>query len=253
MTLKDKLAQGNLCAGTFVLVCKGADFSAFISTLGFDYLILDMEHTSCGMEEIRTMIQPALYAGVAPIVRIPELRYEHVARALDAGAAGIMLPRVESAEEARTLVQYAKYKPEGVRGFTTFAAQSGFKKPDDPAAYARQRNQEIFLIAQIESAKAVDQAADILAVPGIDCCFVGTNDLAFDMGLAGQTEHPEVEKKIKTCLDVSRRLGRHFSLPVRKPEDIPVRMAAGVKMLTLSSESSLLAFGADAFLGQIQK
>ena len=149
--LKDRLQQGEVCTGTFLLFFFGGDVVQFFAGLGLDFLILDMEHSALDFARARDTIVVARGCGIAPLARVAEAQYTQVARALDAGAEGIVLPRVESPAQARELVRCGRFPPEGERGLTTFAGHNDFTGVADVGRFAAERNRNILLFVQIET------------------------------------------------------------------------------------------------------
>jgi 2-keto-3-deoxy-L-rhamnonate aldolase RhmA len=247
-SLKHRLKQGEVCKGTFLLFLAGGDVVEFLAGLGFDYFFLDMEHSTLDLGRVRETILAARAYGVAPLVRVPELQYHLVNRVLDAGAEGIMLPRVESREQAETLVHYARYRPEGVRGISTFAGHNSFTRIPDVPAFLAERNQRIMLFVQIETLPGVENREAILSTPGLDGCFVGTGDLAMGMGYAGQRDHPAVIAEAEKVLATARDLGLLTTIPIRTPDQVARWVERGMNMLTLSTDGDMLAAGAGLYL-----
>ena len=216
-SLKARLVAGDRCKGTFALFSSGGDFAQFLAGLGFDFFILDLEHSMFDLGTTRETILAARAAGLATIVRIPEAAYHFAARVLDAGATGLMLPRMESREQAENLVRFSRYPPQGERGISTFAGHNEFTRIPDVPAFLRRRNEDILLVAQIESVKGVEQCDAILGTPGLDACFIGTGDLAMSMGLAGQPNHPDVMAQAEKVMASATRHKLIVSLPIRAP------------------------------------
>ena len=251
--LKERLQRGEVCVGTFLLFLAGGDVAQFFAGLGFDFLILDMEHGSLDLARARETIQVARACGVAPLVRVAEAHYHLVTRALDAGAEGIVLPRVEDPQQCRDLVRYARFQPEGERGLTTFGGHNDFATVPDIAGFAAERNRNVLLFVQIETRAGLERRSDILSVPGIDGCLVGTGDLSFSLGVPGQLQHPEVLGAVDAIFAACRERQLIYTLPVRTPEDVPRWQAAGMRMMTLATDGALLATGARQFLANVKR
>src|SRR5688572_10780886 len=250
-SLKARLANGEYCKGTFALFSAGGDFALFLAGLGFDYVIFDLEHSMFDLSTTRETILAARAAGVATIVRIPEIAYHFAARSLDAGATGLMLPRMETREQAEKLVQFSRYPPVGERGISTFAGHNDFTRIPDVPAFLKARNAAVMLVAQIESVKGVDNREAILSTPGLDACFIGTGDLAMSMGFAGQPNHPQVLAQAEAVIATARQHGLIVSIPIRAPEDIAYWISRDMKMLTLASDGSFFSLGAGLFFKEI--
>jgi 2-keto-3-deoxy-L-rhamnonate aldolase RhmA len=250
-SLTSRLRNGEICKGTFLLFLVGGDVAQFMAGMGFDYLILDLEHSAFDLGPVRETILAARASGIAPIVRVPEVQYHLVARVLDAGAEGIMLPRVETRQQAADLVRFARYRPQGERGISTFAGHNDFARIADVPAFLAAQNERILLLAQIETTAGVENREAILSVEGLDGCFVGTGDLAMSMGFAGQPDHPEVLAAAERVLASASERGLITSLPIRAPEMVGRWVEAGTKMLTLSTDGGLLSAGAGPFLAAV--
>jgi 2-keto-3-deoxy-L-rhamnonate aldolase RhmA len=250
-SLKSRLRDGEICKGTFLLFLVGGDVAQFLAGLGFDYFILDMEHSSFDLGPARETIRAARAAGIAPIVRVAEAQYHLVARVLDAGTEGIMLPRVETRQQVEDLVRFARYRPQGERGISTFAGHNDFTRIADVPAFLAAQNERILLLAQIETAAGVANREAILTVPGLDGCFVGTGDLAMNMGFAGQSDHPAVLATTESVLALASQRGLITSLPIRAPDMVARWVKAGTNMLTLSTDGGLLSAGAGLFLAAV--
>jgi 4-hydroxy-2-oxoheptanedioate aldolase len=164
-----------------------------MARLGFDWLVVDMEHTAQNPTLMADMVAIIADAGTcAPMVRIPANSVEWFKWALDAGAWGIIVPMVNSAEEARRVVDWAKYPPLGNRSIGGAFGPYGFGITDWPS-YARMANDEIIVTVQIESKPGLQNLDEILSVPGIDVAFVGPNDLHAQLGLTPSSDGAEPE------------------------------------------------------------
>ncbi|MFI9386662.1 HpcH/HpaI aldolase/citrate lyase family protein [Kutzneria sp. NPDC052558] len=150
---------------------------------GFDFVVIDMEHAPLSLPDVYTQIVTALANDIAPLVRVPDHGGSTIQRVLDAGAAGILAPHVDTVEQARKVAAATRFPPTGARGSggTSRAARWGLLPR---AEYLRVGNEDVLCIAQLESALAIDNVSEILAVPGIDGAFVGAADLALETGLA---------------------------------------------------------------------
>ncbi|MEJ7685706.1 MAG: aldolase/citrate lyase family protein [Variovorax sp.] len=174
---------------------------------GFDFVLIDNEHGSAGHETTENMLRAARASGIVPVVRC--LRQD-MARVLDMGASAVQVPMVESAAEARDLVQQVRYPGGGRRG-SAFSSRAAGYGAFPGAAHTQRSNQGIALIVMIETPEAVEQAAEIAAVEGVDAVFVGPNDLSHSMGFGSDWKSPVVEAAIEraACDLWSRQLRRN--------------------------------------------
>lgn len=170
---------------------------------GFDFVVIDNEHGNSTLESTEHMIRAAKAVNVIPVVRTLETDILHV---LDLGASAIKIPGVNTAEKAKRIVHAAKYPPLGQRGaaFATRAAGFGFFGGE---AHVKASNEGTSVMVMIETAEALRNLDRILAVEGIDCAFVGPNDLSFSMGLPGQVNHPEVRAAVEGAVKRIRASG----------------------------------------------
>jgi 4-hydroxy-2-oxoheptanedioate aldolase len=190
--VKEKLKRGEPSLGAW-LSLPSVLSARIMARLGFDWLVVDMEHTAHNPVLMADMVATIADAQTcAPFVRIPSHSVEWFKWALDAGAWGIIVPMVNTREEAQMAVEYAKYPPRGTRSIGGAFGPYGFGITDWPE-YARMANDEIIVTVQIESAQAMQNLDDILSLPGIDVAFVGPNDLHAQLGLTPSTEGAEPE------------------------------------------------------------
>src|SRR4051812_18245891 len=181
-TVKRALAAGDTAIGTMVFEFNSTGIGRVAASAGAEFVIFDMEHTGWSIETIRMLVATTRAAETVPMVRVPATQYHLLSRPLDVGAMGLMIPMVEDAVQAQLIVRSAKYHPQGGRG-TAFGVAHDDYVPGDVAAKMASANAEGFLIAQIETAKGVENAAAIAAVDGIDCLWIGHFDLTQSLGI----------------------------------------------------------------------
>lgn len=166
---------------------------------GFDHVMIDWEHGSFGTDSVVSMIRAAQFTGITPVIRVPANEEVWIKRVLDAGALGVIVPHVSSREQAEHAVAAARYRtgdtPEGRRGACPSIRAAGHMARDW-RSYAETANSEIFVAVAVESPEGVAALPEILEVPGIDAVFLGTFDLAHDMGFYGDNNAPEVSSQI---------------------------------------------------------
>jgi 4-hydroxy-2-oxoheptanedioate aldolase len=164
---------------------------------GFDWLLLDMEHAPNELPMVHCQLQAAMGSNTHPVVRPPWNDMVTIKRLLDIGAQTLLIPYVESAEEARNAVAYTRYPPDGVRGYASAARASGFGRIVD---YPKQCANELCLLVQIESRLGLDNLEEIAGVEGVDGVFVGPGDLSAALGHAGEIKHPDVQAAIENAI-----------------------------------------------------
>ena len=183
--VKQKLAGGQLSVGTFVTEFDSPGLMQMAAAAGAEFLLFDMEHSAFSMEQVRRQMAYARGLNIVPMVRVPTGQYHFIARCLDAGALGIMVPMVESPEQARQIAEAVQYPPQGRRGAIFGAAHDDFETAD-LVETMKQANQRTLLIAQIESERGLEHAEAIIATPGVDVAWVGHFDLSNFLGIPGQ-------------------------------------------------------------------
>ena len=209
--VKEKLARGEVVASMTVRLTRSVEIARLARTAGFDSIYIDVEHSSLSLETTSQICVAALEIGIAPFVRVPSTRPEHVSRVLDAGALGVIAPHISSAAEAREVVTAAKYPPLGERshaGTLPHLHYRSFPVAEVNAAM----NDATMVVVQFETADAIERAEEIVAVAGVDMVLIGTNDLLADMGLAGQYEHRRVRDAYERTLAACRKHGKHLGV-----------------------------------------
>lgn len=232
--------------GTF-LGTASAITAEVCAASGFDWLLLDLEHGAGGEEQVRDVIPAAGSYGVPTVVRVETDARIRMGRVLDNGAAGIMLPRMDSAQQVREAVTHLRYPPRGDRGVATYNRACRFGL--DPGALDR-ADEEILVIAQIESAAAVAAVDEIAAVDGVDVLFVGPRDLSHDLGVPGDTSAPAFVEALDTVLAAGQRHGKACGLLVMDGAGARLRLQQGWSFVAIGSDSTLLAAASRAALAQ---
>lgn len=228
--------------GTMLRISRNPAAAHIAKNAGLDFIMADMEHGDYSFETLAVVCGAARAAGLRGLVRVPELARGYVSRALDCGADGVMAPMVESEDQARNLVAWAKYPPLGKRGLSSFGAHSGFLKIGDTNAFMARSNDNVMTIAQIETAAGIESVDKIAAVSGIDALLVGPNDLAVALGCAGDLDCDLMNKAIAQVAEAARRRARLFGLhaPVNL---IKKWMPRDLRLVMISTDLHMLAEG----------
>jgi len=186
--VKAKLRHGDLVIGTMVFEFASSGIGTLAANAGAEFVIYDTEHTGWGWETIARVLASSPHATV-PLVRVPTTERSLVSRPLDVGAMGLMVPMVQSAAQARNIVDWSKYPPVGVRGAAFGVAHDGYLAVDNLETMSS-ANAETLIIAQIETVDGLENLDEIAAVDGVDVLWVGQFDLTNSMGIPGQFDHP---------------------------------------------------------------
>lgn len=181
---------------------------------GYDWIVVDREHSDIDLATFTNLARGMYGRGCAPLVRVPENDTLSIRLSLDQGAAGVVVPMVDTPEQAREAVAASKYPPQGTRGF---AAPRCSDYGAEAASYNAEANERTVVIVMIESKQAVDNCDDILAVEGVDGVLIGTFDLSGSLGVTGQTEHPLVldarRRVLEACDGAGKTAGIHVVFP----------------------------------------
>ena len=205
--IKERLSAGGVSIGTMVFEFATTGIARIAAEAGADFVVFDMEHTGFSIETIRMLMATSRGANLVPMVRVPATEYHFIARVLDMGAMGVMVPMVESAEQARRIVQSAKYPPVGRRGAAFGVAHDDYTG-GDIAAKVESANRQTLLIAQIETAEGVRNVDEIAAVPGIDVLWIGHFDLSNSLGIPVQFDHPQFRSAVAKVLGACKQHGK---------------------------------------------
>ncbi len=219
---REKLEAGELALGFTVKLVRSVEVAAAAKAAGFDWLFLDCEHGTLGLDAAAQIAVAALDAGIAPIARVPNGEYAIATRLLDNGVMGIVVPHVDTPDEAREVVRRLKYPPTGHRSIGGIGPHYGLRsmKLGDAAAAMNAAN---LTVVMLETPTAIENAEAIAAVPGIDVLLIGTNDLCFEMGIPGEYTHARVSAAYERTVGACRKHGKHAGMGGIYVEDIMER------------------------------
>ena len=238
------LEAGALSLGFTVRLVRSVEIAPAAKAAGFDWLFLDCEHGTLDLDAAAQIAVAALGAGIAPIARVPNGAYSMATRLLDNGVLGIVMPHVDSAEEAREVVRRLKYPPVGHRSIGGIGPHYGLRAlPVGEAAAAM--NAANLTVVMLETPAAIENADAIAAVPGIDVLLVGTNDLCAEMGIPGQFEHPRVIAAYERAIAAARAHGKHAGMGGIYNESIMARyIGMGARFNLAGADGAFMQAGA---------
>lgn len=248
------LDSGKMSMMTSVRQTRSIDVVMAIKAGGFDCMFVDLEHGGLSMTEAGQLCIAGLSIGVTPFVRIPGHEPYLAGQILDLGAMGIIVPHVDTAADARLMVDASMYPPVGHRGFSSTVPQLRFL--NWPAAEVRTHiNSQTTVMAQIETMKAVKNIEAIAAVPGIDMVVVGSNDLLLDMGIPGQHSHDRLLKALKKVAKGARNQGKHVGIGgVPGPFSLMKEIYdMGFRLMSVGADTNLLAAAFKASGAEIRR
>ena len=237
--LKPVLMSGEVVAGAMIFEFFTPGISRILANAGARFAIYDMEHTGLGFETLKWLFATTRGLEMEPMVRVPTGEYTWIARALDLGARGVMVPMVESQEQAEALARACRYPPEGRRG-----AAFGFAQCDylggDVAEKMRDYHARTLLIAQIETERGLQNVEAIAAVDGVDVLWVGHFDLSNFMGIPGQFDHPDFLAAMKHVAHVAKKHGKIAGFMATDKAWVERAKAMGYTMMAAGTDTALL-------------
>jgi len=252
MSLRTLFASDTVPVGHLIFEFATPGIGYLARNAGADFLIFDMEHSGFSFETAKLAVLSARAAQLPLVVRVPSHDSKDLARACDVGADGVMAPMVESAAEAREIVAAVKYAPEGRRGVGQLQMHDRYRAGPF-ADKARNANEAMTVIAQIESATAIDQADAIAAVPGVDCLWIGHMDLSCSLGTPGQFDTREFRAAVDAVLAATRRHRKRAGRLARNAEEGDALAAAGFDCLALGTDTHVYQTALAREIGALRK
>jgi len=238
--IRQPLKNGETVVGAMTFECFSPGMSSILAHSGCRFVFYDMEHTGLGFETLKWLFASCRGLPIEPMVRVPRGEYPWLARALDLGARGVMVPMVESAEQAQAIVQACRYPPVGRRG-----AAFGFAHDDytggDVAAKVAAANERTLVVAQIETERGLAEVEAIAAVEGVDVLWVGHFDLSNFMGIPGRFDHPDFEAAMRRVAQACRAHGKVAGFMATDTAWIDRVRAMGYTMIAVGTDMGLLA------------
>ncbi|MGH9325220.1 MAG: HpcH/HpaI aldolase family protein [Terriglobia bacterium] len=249
--VKEALRAGKCQFGAGWSQFRSQDVARILQTAGFDWAFIDAEHGGFGIETVRDICLAAAQAGITPVVRVADLQYSLMARALDCSSQGIILPRVESADLLKRAVAWTKFPPEGTRGYGLGGPQLGYQTHPF-ADVIRHMNANTLVVLQIETVRAFEVREELLAVPGIDAVLIGPADLSVSLGIPGEFQHPRMVETIEGIRDACVRRGVAPGIHMRSPALAKFWVERGMRFVSCGNEVSFLHERASDVASQLQ-
>ena len=221
-----------------------------IAGAGFDWLLLDTEHSPTDLENLLTQLQAAAPYANHAVVRVPWNDMVAMKRILDVGAQALLIPYVSTADEARAAVAHTRYPPKGVRGVAGTTRATRFGRIKD---YAKRAHEEICVLVQVETQAAVDNIESICAVDGVDGVFIGPADLHASMGYTGEIANPKVKPLIDDAVRRIRKAGKAPGILTPSEEDARRWLDCGALFVAVGADVGILARGAEALAAKFKK
>jgi 2-keto-3-deoxy-L-rhamnonate aldolase RhmA len=244
--VRDGINGGTL--GTWIKL-SSPESVEIMAYAGFDFVVIDLEHTTLDLGAASTHIAMARALGVDPLVRVPDHGLSVIQRVLDAGAAGVVVPHVDTVQQARAVVRATCFPPRGDRGSggTSRAGRWGLLPRADYLEYG---NEQALCVVQLESEVAIRNTREILALDGIDAAFVGTADLSMSMGVAAGSD--EVDRLTTSALAAAAAAGVPIGTASATSDQARAALARGYDYVVVSNDTSILASGGRAIVNQLK-
>jgi len=221
-----------------------------IAGAGFDWLLLDMEHSPNDLESLLAQLQAAASYAAHPVVRVPWNDMVSIKRVLDVGAQSLLVPYVSSAAEARAAVSFTRYPPQGVRGVAGTTRATRFGRIKD---YARHAHQEICVLVQVETQPALDNIEAICATDGVDGVFIGPADLHASLGHPGEIANPKVKPVIDEAVRRIRKAGKAPGILTPSEDDARHWLDCGALFVAVGADVAILARGAETLAQKFKR
>ena len=240
MSLKKQITDLNNIRGAMIFEFFSPGIPIILKNAGCQFIIFDMEHGGLSLEQFKTLAIISNANNIPPLIRIPEVNYNYVARALDLGAAGIMAPMVNTYKEALNIVQSSKYPPNGVRGAGFGFAHDNYKN-ESPLSYINTANSKLINIIQIESKQALENVEEIATIDGVDCLWVGHFDLTNFLGIPGQFGSDIYFNSIKRVVAAAKLNKKSLGIMVNNQDELKIYSDLGFNMIAVGTEMSILS------------
>jgi len=235
---KQRMAENNFSVGHMISEFGTRGQAKMLEIADIDFVVIDREHTGSTSADIADLVAWFKATDIAPFVRIPQARYHFIARTLDVGALGLMVPNVKNANEARAIIDAAKYAPMGNRGVGLGAAHSDYRKVV-PREFMDYANENTTIIFQIESREAVDNLDAIASTPGVDVLWVGHFDLSQSMNIPGQFHHETFLDALAKVVYTARKHNLGIGIQPGNLEQAQEWMEMGFTVISYSADHSV--------------
>ena len=249
---KARLAEGKTVFGCGLQQYRSSEIPRLFAAAGFDYVFIDMEHGLFDLETVHDMIAASVSARITPIVRVGELLYSLVARVLDAGAQGVIFPRVEDPRTLETALSWTKYPPRGQRGYGVMPQAIDYENQSFDAI-VEHLNANTLAVVQFETRTAMERADELLSVKGFDVAMVGPADLSVSLGVPGKFDSPVLVDTVMAFIEKCNRHGIVPGIQTRSVAQARLWAERGMRLVGAGGEHGLLLEAARAAVAELRK
>ena len=240
MHIRNRVTSLDKLRGAMIFEFFSPGIPIILKNAGCEFIIFDMEHGGLSLEQFKVLATISNSNQISPLIRIPEVSYNYVARALDLGASGIMAPMVNTAEEAMKVVKSSKYPPEGIRGAGFGFAHDNYNN-QNPLKYIKKANDELINIIQIETKYGLENVESIAAIDGVDCLWVGHFDLTNFLGIPGDFTSSIYLDAIKRVVDAGKINKKSLGIMVNNNDELEMYSELGFNMIAVGTEMNILS------------
>jgi 2-dehydro-3-deoxyglucarate aldolase/4-hydroxy-2-oxoheptanedioate aldolase len=237
--VKRALREGTTVLGTMVVEFTSPEVARMMAAVGFDYIFIDTEHSAFNHESVTNIIRAGRSMDLTCIVRVPDNAYHLIARTLDLGAHGIMVPRTETRAQVENIIRAAKYPPWGSRGCGIRPIITDYEL-GTIADQIEHLNKDTIVVIQIESTLAVESIDELVSVKGVDVALIGPNDLSISLGVPGDYEHPSMVEAVQKVVDSCAKHGIASGMHIRNMAILQYWMERGMRFITCSTDVEML-------------
>ena len=242
MFLKKQVSELNEIRGAMIFEFFSPGIPVILKNAGCQFIIFDMEHGGLSLEQFKLLAAISRANGISPLIRIPEVNYNYIARALDIGAVGIMAPMVNTSEDAIKIVQSSKYPPSGIRGAGFGFAHDNYQNKN-PLSYIEEANEKLVNIIQIETKIGLENVEKIASIDGVDCLWVGHFDLTNFLGIPGDFKSELYLNAINRIVMAAKSHNKSLGIMVNNKEELNMYKRLGFNMIAVGTEMSILGQG----------
>jgi 2-keto-3-deoxy-L-rhamnonate aldolase RhmA len=252
-TFGERLQAGEVVFGATVMEYLRPSLVKTFCNAGFDFIFIEIEHALFSPERLSDFILCVRDHGLPVVAKLGQLERAATARLLEAGTLGIQLPRTESLDDLEQLQSFMKYSPLGTRASATGYGNSAYVKPKNKRQWYDQMNDETFLVAHIETRKGVENIEEIVSLPGLDICLVGTSDLSLDYGKPGDYKSTEFRALVQQVFDAAQKQGVARGIPASDYDTVKYWIEHGVQFFECATELDLLRAGASKTIEDLHR
>ena len=246
---RQRLQRGEVLLGQMVLELFTSGIGPMLDACGLDFVIFDMEHGRCDLALLSEMIASCRGSNIFPMARVPDVNFAPLSRALDIGARGVMVPRVETRQQAEDIVSQLKYAPQGKRGVALGIAHDLYRAGN--ADFFEKANEEIAVILLLETEKAFENLDEIVSVPGVDVAWMGHYDLTVSMGIPAQFDHPRFLAAMDALVASCQKFGVAPGFLPPTPESAVHWIDKGFRAISLGSDIGVFLDGVRKFRAHV--